>query len=1310
MANTLSFRRAAALLLVLSMMCSLLAGCGTQPQSTAPTEDPVQPTTLPSRAEGLTRPESLNRQLSEEQRLEPISTRGSGQEKTKWNTVMIYMVGSDLESSYGAASRDIMEMLNAGMDMDEVNLLIYTGGARSWELNISSSYNSVLAMDALGQNLNLVGTTGQAVNTGDPASLCDFLWYAYENYPAYYYDLILWDHGGGPIYGYGSDELFDYDGLSLWELDSALASSPFAENRLGYIGFDACLMGSIETAAVLAPYARVLVASEEVEDGNGWDYSFLSVYNELNVPMTIAKAILTSYEASMQNLRYQPEYTLSAMDLNYAGSTLLYLSRLFDAMSEDVRDGSYNAIAKYRDQVKRFAMGSVSSLDASYDLVDLGSLARLVRSDYSMEVNSLERILESFIEGHVTNVADTCGVSVYFPYDNRQLYLNGGADLAYYHLDNFIDCPGYRNFLDTFGAKWSTGRKDNFWQGNLTSRLDTPGQEPDAIHLQIEPEALETLSTASYSILQYIPSLDGYYEVLTGCRVEPDETGRVAIPRDPTVFMLNTDLTDLHGDPADATPWPAAQVSVNGSLESYVSDRAVLMTSSEAIQGDTIPVQLVFNLDTETRETRILHVLNRNENADFYGKQDVDTDKYSLLGYHWSGLFPTYDTDGSILPSARWEEDSSFNITFSNYRDSFRLEPVNLSQLEGSFYCQLTLKDTYGNVIAGDLVPLKEEAEETLLHTDTPLGKLCFAIKDDHAELVSLEANGNSGELVIPDRVGGVPVTRIRSKALAYTSGLKRVVIPGSVTTIDYNAFSGCYQLTDAVLSEGIQYIGSQAFRNTAVSSIALPQSLKALGIQAFSGTELTQVRIGANVEYIGDGAFGRCESLTAIEVDSGNQSYKSVDGVLFSADGTILTAYPCGKGASYAIPEGTVEIGTEAFNGAPLLTSITFPETLEVIGNQAFCNSVNLTSLNFPASLKTIGAAAFGADIGVDPSEHIGTIALGPNVSWIGRDAFSGYRMNTFTVDSRNGHYSAANGCLLNASGTRLIRVPYLYEGKLTIPGGVGYIDTHSLDECPGITELVIADSVGSISLSAGVPENLQKVTVGSGLCSWNGLQSYARVPEIVLSEENPFYRMTNAGICSADGKTLLLCRVTEGTLVIPEGVEALDANAFGPTGSLGITGIQLPASLESFSGNPFARLEKLQAITVAPGNSRYTAKDGLLYTADGTTLIACPLGISGTVRVAQGTLEIGPNAFTAGYRLLASEVILPEGLKIIRSDNFTSTNYSVKLTLRLPASLTDIYPGMLNYVTPGKMEIHAPAGSAAESYAVSLGHEVTP
>ncbi|MBQ7372773.1 MAG: hypothetical protein IJW67_13010, partial [Blautia sp.] len=219
---------------------------------------------------------------------EAVSVSGD-QKDRKDHTVMIYMIGSNLESRNGSGSKDILEMSTSGIDLSKSNVVICTGGSRRWALDISARQNSVLELTGDENYFQTVLESDENQNMGDGKTLTDFLDYAALTYPAEHYSLIFWDHGSGPVMGFGNDELYEYDSLRLPELKEGLENSIFGDIcHLDWIGFDACLMSGIEVAEILADYADYMVASQEVEPGSGWDYSFLEILNETSNPIQIA--------------------------------------------------------------------------------------------------------------------------------------------------------------------------------------------------------------------------------------------------------------------------------------------------------------------------------------------------------------------------------------------------------------------------------------------------------------------------------------------------------------------------------------------------------------------------------------------------------------------------------------------------------------------------------------------------------------------------------------------------------------------------------------------------------------------------------------------------------------------------------------------------------------------------------------------------------------------------------------------------------------------------------------------------------------
>ncbi|MDR2633509.1 MAG: leucine-rich repeat domain-containing protein [Treponema sp.] len=143
------------------------------------------------------------------------------------------------------------------------------------------------------------------------------------------------------------------------------------------------------------------------------------------------------------------------------------------------------------------------------------------------------------------------------------------------------------------------------------------------------------------------------------------------------------------------------------------------------------------------------------------------------------------------------------------------------------------------------------------------------------------------------------------------------MTIPNSVTAIGYEAFSRCSSL----------------------KSITIPNSVTAIGDSAFFVCRsLVNIAIPASVTAIGDEAFAGCISLTSITVDPGNRQYISVNGILFSKDGTSILCYPPGNGfTSYTIPAGVTAIGEGAFSGCSSLSSADREAIRRRFGNGVF-------------------------------------------------------------------------------------------------------------------------------------------------------------------------------------------------------------------------------------------------------------------------------------------------------------------------------------------------------------------------------------
>lgn len=324
-------------------------------------------------------------------------------------TIMVYMCGTDLESRSGMGTADLQEMLNARFG-EEINLLVYTGGCKGWKNNaVSSSTNQIWQVKE-GKLVKLKDRLG-SVSMTDPDVLSGYIQWCARNYPASRYGLILWDHGGGSVSGYGYDEKFASSGsMDLVGMDTALKD---AGVKFDFIGFDACLMATAETALTLTQHADYLIASEETEPGVGWYYTdWLTAFGQNTSMPTIelGRQIADSFvDTCAQKCRGQLT-TLSVVDLAELEATLPpVLTDFSQAATRLIQNKQYHTVSNARNGAREFAQSS------QIDQVDLVHLAKNLGTK---EGDALAQALLGAVKYNRTssNMTNAYGLSIYFPY------------------------------------------------------------------------------------------------------------------------------------------------------------------------------------------------------------------------------------------------------------------------------------------------------------------------------------------------------------------------------------------------------------------------------------------------------------------------------------------------------------------------------------------------------------------------------------------------------------------------------------------------------------------------------------------------------------------------------------------------------------------------------------------------------------------------------------------------------------------------------------------------------------------------------
>lgn len=626
--------------------------------------------------------------------LEDVSKAPNRKKNDITRTIMIYMVGSDLESQYGAGSYDIMEIMDSGIDLNKNNVLLYTGGTQEWWLTAIPSNRNVI-YELKEDGFSLVEKQ-LSLNMGDSYTLERFLKYGKEKYPADQFGLILWDHGGGPMLGYGLDEKTS-DILEMPELVEALDNSGFeGTNKLEFLGFDACLMGAVETGWNIKDNAKYMIASQETEPGWGWNYAFLSELRYCEDGEDIGKEIIDYYiEAGEEYFEEEPllltDLTLSCVDLSKITVLENAINEMYAEVVPDLDAGYFAKASRARNKTKTFGKFTAST---SYDLVDLGDMVSFFASDYGEEAEALKKALEEFVCYSKTNVADAAGVSIFYPYENRD-YMTYWVEM----YEDFDFAPNYTKYLKEFtkllkkprSSAWSTMRGI---QGNAVKMEDA-----NLMTFQLTPELMEDYAYSQYVILRKVGDNE-YLYVINSNDTEIDDTGLISASyNNRMVFAVN----NLTGEWSEL-PMPMFQVTDGTSKDRYTLNAVLFgMPEVDSVFSDVSVGEIQFVLG-EIPEMFGIRPLAEEDNL-FPAKKLLDYREFSSIEFGVELREPARTENGELLPFREWGKSSRIQGTSLSVSEGFHFEYQDISSDE-EYYYMFQVYDLQGNCSVSELFPL----------------------------------------------------------------------------------------------------------------------------------------------------------------------------------------------------------------------------------------------------------------------------------------------------------------------------------------------------------------------------------------------------------------------------------------------------------------------------------------------------------------------------------------------------------------------------------------------------------------------------
>ena len=449
----------------------------------------------------------------------------------------------------------------------------------------------------------------------------------------------------------------------------------------------------------------------------------------------------------------------------------------------------------------------------------------------------------------------------------------------------------------------------------------------------------------------------------------------------------------------------------------------------------------------------------------------------------------------------------------------------------------------------------------------------------------------------------------IQENAFKGCTGLEVITIPSTVTTIGEGAFEGCTSLvrfdgtyasadrryivrdnhvlafapgglTETTVPDGVTTINAGVFaNNTTIKTVNLSAQLTTVEARAFKGcTALPIIRFRTQIASIGEDAFKGCSSLRSVYSDAVTPPTVGTD-AFANCHASLAAHVTAGNLAAYeAIP---------AWSALNVTTGQPWNEIWYTTTNgQAFAwNNYNYTTRDkFLSNTYVDGKGILLKNIDVDglPMQafcHISSLAsmsLPESVQTIDAHAFSG--CSSLTSITLPMHIQSIGAQAFEATGLMSVTLP---EGLQTIESRVFY-------SCPSLTTVLCPESLQTIGGSA-----FRNCTELESVTLLDGLQSI--------------------GTYAFSGCSSLT------TISLPDGLQTIEDSAFGTTG---LTSLTLPDSVRSIGDKAFNGCRSMTSLTL---------KEGLL--SIGTSAF----GGTGLVSIIlPETIEsIGDRAFEHSYSL---------------------------------------------------------------------------
>lgn len=342
-------------------------------------------------------------------------------------TIMIYMSDCDLEEF---ALNDLNEMegiphgdhLNIVVQLDRWESFSPKDDRSNGNWTTARRYLVEPDKDTRSIGSKMLSDLGE-INTADPLQLVDFTIWAKEEYPADRYALVLWNHGSGIDGICWEQSMEEEDVITIKELGEALESiTDNGEDPLDIIGFDACLMSTIEVAYEIAPYSRYMIGSEITEPTFGWDYSVFEelVKDPFLTEKELADLIIEGFLSQTDLTSSKRSLSMCVLDLSTTDETVAHLDDLSNAINSAGSAEIYNMriARKYAQPISSgYSSDAVDLTDYVDNIIELSG-SQQVKENAKRLLDSLATMIVGFDKVQGISDLETeglNGISIYSP-------------------------------------------------------------------------------------------------------------------------------------------------------------------------------------------------------------------------------------------------------------------------------------------------------------------------------------------------------------------------------------------------------------------------------------------------------------------------------------------------------------------------------------------------------------------------------------------------------------------------------------------------------------------------------------------------------------------------------------------------------------------------------------------------------------------------------------------------------------------------------------------------------------------------------